>query len=70
MAQITVNTQSAAYANRHNQFRDIVSYWRPLIRQWIKSDQETRQIWRDNDPFLHDILRFYEAIAANLVDEV
>jgi hypothetical protein len=70
MANIVVNTQSAAYQNRHQQFKDIVVFWRPLILAWIKSPEEVRDAWRENDPFLNDLLRFVEAVAERRVDEV
>lgn len=62
MADVTVNTQSVAYQNRRTQFQQIVSFWRPLLIAYFKSDKELRAAWRENDPFLNDLLRFTEAV--------
>lgn len=63
MADINVDTQSAAYLNRHTQFQEIVSFWRPKILQYFSLEEDQQQAWRDNDPFLNDLLRFSEAVS-------
>lgn len=62
MANITVNTQAAAYINRHDQFRTIVAFWKPLLIEYFKMDGEQRRAWRQNDPFLADLVRFAKAV--------
>ena len=60
MPQLQVDTQSAAYQTRHQQFQDIVSFWMPQLRKYRRLPPAMRQAWRDNDPFLNDMLRLKE----------
>lgn len=62
MANITVNTQSAAYQNRHADFIAIVQFWRPLLKEYFRTPAPQAALWRAADPFLNDLLRFCEAV--------
>lgn len=70
MANITVNTQSAAYLNRHQQFKDIVTFWKPLLIEYFRMDEEQQAAWRQNDPFLADILKLVRAVVTIREDEL
>lgn len=63
MATVTVNTQAPAYQNRRNQFRDIVQFWGPILKEYFNSRTEVKEVWRANDPFLDELLRFAERVA-------
>jgi hypothetical protein len=58
MPNIDIDTQSAAYQNRHNQFRQIVGFWRPQLITYFSLSREQQLAWRAADPFLNDLLRF------------
>jgi type III secretory pathway component EscT len=62
MADINVDTQSAAYQARHTQFQEIVSFWRPILQQYLLLPEPAQIAWRAADPFLNDLLRFAEAV--------
>ena len=70
MANINVNTQAAGYINAHQKFRDIVTFWKPLLIEYFKMSPEQREAWRQNDPFLADILRFVRAVVDTREDEL
>lgn len=63
MAEIVnINTSSAGYTTRRNQFADIVAFWRPHLITFFQLSKEQRQAWRNADPFIDDILRFVKAV--------
>lgn len=63
MADLTVDTTSPAYTTRHTQFTDIVGFYGPRLRVYFAlKDAEGQKAWRQQDPFLHDILEFARKI--------
>jgi hypothetical protein len=70
MANVNVNTQSAGYITQHANFVAIVTFWKPLLIEFFKLDRDQRQAWRQNDPFLNDILRFVQAVVEEREDNL
>lgn len=70
MSDINIDTTAPAYTTRHSQFQSIVVFWRPIIKVWLKLDPEQQQAWRDNDPFLDDLLRFVEVVSSRIADDI
>jgi hypothetical protein len=62
MADVSVNTEAVAYKNRHNQFRAVVGFWIPVIQEYFTKTEDVREEWRQNDPFLRDLLRFVREV--------
>jgi hypothetical protein len=62
MADLTVDITAQAYTKRHNDFADIVSFWNPRLKLYFQLTSVQRQEWRDQDPFLDDIMRWHERI--------
>lgn len=62
MADINIDTSAAGYQTRLTQFNQIVQFWKPLLKEYFDMNEEQQQAWRDNDPFLNNILRFCEAV--------
>jgi hypothetical protein len=63
MADIIIDTSAPAYTTRHTEFRQIVQFWGPILKEYFNSRQEMKEAWRANDPFLNDLLRFAERVA-------
>jgi hypothetical protein len=63
MADIIIDTSAPAYTTRHAQFQQIVQFWGPILKEYFNQRLEAREAWRENDPFLNDLLRFAERVA-------
>jgi hypothetical protein len=59
---VTVNTSAPAYTTRHQQFQEIVTFWKPILQVYAQLEGEERDAWRENDPFLNDLIRFTEKV--------
>lgn len=70
MANVTINTQAAAYQTRLTQYNDIMAFWKPYLVEFFAMNREQRQAWRANDPFLDRILTVTQAIAELRDDDI
>jgi hypothetical protein len=62
MATINVDTTAPGYIIRHDQFRDIASFYLPYIRAYHFLTPEEKADWRSRDPLINDLLRFTERV--------
>ena len=62
MADLTFDTTAPAYTTRRTQFADIVQFWNPRLELYVQLTPAQQQQWRDQDPFLDDIIRWVEKI--------
>ena len=62
MANINIDTTAPAYQTRLTQYNEIMQFWKPNLIEYFKMNQEQKQAWRDNDPFLDRILTVTQAI--------
>jgi len=58
MADLNVDTTSAGYQQRLQQFRDIRGYYAPKIRKYMRLSGTQKKAWRQRDPLLRDLLDF------------
>ena len=70
MTDLAVDTTAPAYATRRGQFADIVGFYGPRLKFYFQLSAEDRKEWRQNDPFLRDILRFARKIEAKKHEEL
>lgn len=62
MSIVSVNTNAAVYTTRRDQFRTIVQFWGPILKQYFRQRPAVQEAWREQDPFLDDLLRFVDRV--------
>jgi hypothetical protein len=62
VANLSVNTQTQAYADRLAEFRAIRSFYGPRLRFYFTLSEEQKAEWRSRDVFLDELLRFAEKV--------
>ena len=70
MADLAVDTTAPAYATRRQQFSDIVGFYGPRLKFYFQLSSDDKREWRQNDPFLRDILDFSRKIEAKKHEEL
>jgi hypothetical protein len=62
MADLNIDKTDPAYQTMRTRFDQMKDAMRPLMRRYRRMTMEQRQIWRDNDERLDEILTFCERV--------
>lgn len=69
MANVTINTNSAAYRNAQSKLDDVIAALAPLLHEYLDLDADARAAWDARDPLIGKIVAFSNAVAAGSVKE-
>ena len=70
MSDLTVDTTLPAYSTRRQQFAEIVGFYGPRLKFYFQLSTDDQKTWRQDDPFLRDILDFSRKIEAKKHEEL
>lgn len=60
MATLNIDTQSAQYQQYLTGFQNLLTFYKPRVRRWLRAGPEAQQAWRDADPILDLFVRILE----------
>jgi hypothetical protein len=64
MADFNIDTQSAGYQTRLVQLREIMTFYKPLLKKYLSlRNPEAQAAWRERDPMLNIILTISERVS-------